>query len=239
MAGGIYSMFDDNVDSDQAVIVGALAGLGVFGLTRVPELKLGSSPISGPPNFVLDDPVFQVSPIARNLLEGKIILGKMYLVETIYDPIVWPMPSSFLHGNGIQPVNIEFDILSMGAGRVVKGAGVGANTIKNTIKNAIKEGVNKKIKREVSEEVVKTSGWVKRSVFNSLDPVIQKKVAAAIEKGIVAPTGRQGIIKLTATEAAQTGYQYKIKILGKGGDIRIYGNPLENGHIFFDKIMGH
>lgn len=72
-----------------------------------------------------------------------------------------------------------------------------------------------------------------------LDPAIQKKVAAAIEKGIVAPTGQQGIIKLTTTEAAQTGYQYKIKILGKGGDIRIYGNPQANGHIVFDKIMGH
>jgi RHS repeat-associated protein len=83
------------------------------------------------------------------------------------------------------------------------------------------------------------SGWVKRSVFNSLDPAIQKKVAAAIEKGVVAPTGKQGIIKLTASEAAETGYQYKIKILGKGGDTRIYGNPMKNGHIMFDKIMGH
>ncbi len=84
-----------------------------------------------------------------------------------------------------------------------------------------------------------TSGWVKRSEFNSLDPSIQKKVADAIKNGIVAPTGKQGIIRLTATEAAQTGYQYKIKILGKGGDIRIYGNAMENGHIVFDKIMGH
>lgn len=87
--------------------------------------------------------------------------------------------------------------------------------------------------------VANTSGWVKRSVFNSLDSAIQKKVAAAIQNVIVAPTGKQGIIKLTATEAAQTGYQYKVKILGKGGDIRIYGNPMGNGHIFFDKIMGH
>jgi hypothetical protein len=55
----------------------------------------------------------------------------------------------------------------------------------------------------------------------------------------VAPTGKQGIIKLTATEAAETGYQYKIKILDKGGDIRIYGNAQENGHILFDKIMRH
>lgn len=85
----------------------------------------------------------------------------------------------------------------------------------------------------------KTSGWVKPSVFNSLDAALQKKVAAAIEKGLVAPTGQQGIIKLTATEVKETGYQYKVKILGKGGDIRIYGNPLPNGHIYFDKIGGH
>jgi len=87
--------------------------------------------------------------------------------------------------------------------------------------------------------VVKTSGWIKKTIFNLLDPAIQKKVASAIEKGIVAPTGKQGIIKLTATEAAETGYQYKIKILGKGGDTRIYGNPMENGHILFDYKKGH
>jgi hypothetical protein len=80
---------------------------------------------------------------------------------------------------------------------------------------------------------------VKSSVFNSLDPAIQKKIAAAIRKEKVAPKGKQGIIKLTETEIAETGYLYKIKVLGKGGDIRIYGNPMENGHIFFDKIGGH
>ncbi len=99
--------------------------------------------------------------------------------------------------------------------------------------------VEKVILKGAAKVLAKTSGWVKRSVFNSLDPAIQKKVAAAIENGIVAPTGKQGIIKLTATEAAQTGYTYKIKILGKGGDIRIYGNAQKNGHIFFDKVMGH
>jgi RHS repeat-associated protein len=84
-----------------------------------------------------------------------------------------------------------------------------------------------------------TSGWVISKVFNSLDTSVQTKIKNAISKGIVAPTGQQGIIKLTATEAAQTGYQYKIKILGKGGDIRIYGNPNANGHIVFEKVMGH
>jgi RHS repeat-associated protein len=87
--------------------------------------------------------------------------------------------------------------------------------------------------------LVKASGWIKRSVFSSLDPAIQKKMAEAIKKGLVAPTGQQGIIKLTAAEAAETGYQFKLKILGKGGDIRIYGNALPNGHIIFDKVMKH
>jgi hypothetical protein len=90
-----------------------------------------------------------------------------------------------------------------------------------------------------SSKSAKTSGWVKPSVFNSLDGSIQKKVAAAIQKGIVGAENQQGIIKLTATEATKTGYQYKVKILGKGGDIRIYGNRMANGHIYFDKIGGH
>lgn len=72
-----------------------------------------------------------------------------------------------------------------------------------------------------------------------LDKVIKSKVANAIKNGIVAPKDSQGIIKLTATEAKSTGYQYKLKILGKGGDIRIYGNPNKNGHIVFDKIGKH
>ncbi|MEY8759948.1 RHS repeat domain-containing protein [Chryseobacterium tongliaoense] len=75
---------------------------------------------------------------------------------------------------------------------------------KGKIGNIAKMGVGKS-----------TSGWVISKVFNSLDTAIQTKIKNAISKGIVAPTGQQGIIKLTATEAAQTGYQYKIKILGK------------------------
>ncbi len=102
------------------------------------------------------------------------------------------------------------------------------NLKKGKIGNVAKMGVGKS-----------TSGWVISKVFNSLDTAIQAKIKNAISKGIVAPTGQQGIIKLTATEAAQTGYQYKIKILGKGGDIRVYGNPNVNGHIVFEKVMGH
>ena len=86
---------------------------------------------------------------------------------------------------------------------------------------------------------LKTSAWVSRKAYQSLAPAIQKKVTSAIGNGIVSPTGRQGIIKLTSTEAAATGYTHKIKILGKGGDLRIYGNQGSNGHIYFDKIMKH
>ncbi len=91
----------------------------------------------------------------------------------------------------------------------------------------------------VVSTAVKTTGWVKRSIFNTLDPAIKKKVAKAISKGIVDPKGKSGIIKLTQSEIAETGYLYKVKILGHGGDIRIYGNPNESGHIIFDWISGH
>jgi uncharacterized protein RhaS with RHS repeats len=104
---------------------------------------------------------------------------------------------------------------------------------------AAKVGIKGKKALTAAKTVINTSGWVVRKVFNKLDPAIQKKVAAAIEKGIVAPTDAQGIIKLTASEAKSTGYSYKIKILGKGGDIRIYGNPNADGHIIFDKVIGH
>lgn len=85
--------------------------------------------------------------------------------------------------------------------------------------------------------VKKFLGWVVSKVFNSLDSSIQTKVKNAISNRVVAPPGSQGIIKLTASEAKSTGYTYRIKILGKGGDIRIYGNANGNGHIVFDKVM--
>ncbi|MGN6493886.1 MAG: DUF6443 domain-containing protein [Agriterribacter sp.] len=116
------------------------------------------------------------------------------------------------------------DAIPTKAGAKVLLGGFIGGAIKSTAKSVAKK---------------KVSGWVKRAVFNELDPAIQRKVSAAIKNGIVAPIGKQGIIKLTALEVETTGYLYKIKILGKGGDIRIYGNPLKNGHILFDKISGH
>jgi hypothetical protein len=92
---------------------------------------------------------------------------------------------------------------------------------------------------KAAEKTTEVTGWVARKVFGELDSSVQKKVVSAINNGFVAPTGKQGIIKLTESEAKATGYAYKIKILGKGGDIRIYGNESSPGHIVFDKVIRH
>jgi len=112
---------------------------------------------------------------------------------------------------------------------------IGKGPLKSSLR-AVGKAAGKALAKK---DAKKTSGWVIRKVFDSLDPNIQKKVKNAISNGIVAPEGQQGIIRLSATEAATTGYKYKLKILGKGGDYRIYGNPNANGHIVFDKVMGH
>jgi RHS repeat-associated protein len=88
---------------------------------------------------------------------------------------------------------------------------------------------------------IKATGWIARKLYSSLDPAIAKKFVGAISKGVVSTTGKQGIIKLTASEAGAVGggYTYKLKILGKGGDLRIYGKQLPNGHFVFDKLLRH
>ncbi|MFV8344428.1 hypothetical protein [Flavobacterium sp. XS2P39] len=88
---------------------------------------------------------------------------------------------------------------------------------------------------------IKASGWIARKLYSSLDPAIASKFVGAIGKGIVSPTGKQGIIRLTASEASAVGagYTHKIKILGKGGDLRLYGKQLPNGHFVFDKLLRH
>ncbi len=88
----------------------------------------------------------------------------------------------------------------------------------------------------------KVTGWISRKIFGSLPPSLKKKFIKAIANGVVPPTGQQGVIRLTASEIAEKGlkgYTHKLKILGKGGDLRIYGRMGDNGHIVFDKIMGH
>lgn len=54
------------------------------------------------------------------------------------------------------------------------------------------------------------------------------------------PIDTEGILRLTASEMKKyPGFTNKVKILGKGGDIRIYGKELENGHIVFSLKSGH
>lgn len=103
------------------------------------------------------------------------------------------------------------------------------NSIDNVAASTLSKAEMSAIMGAGTEGSVSTTGWVKRSVFNSLDNAIKKKIQAAIKNGIVAPVGKQGIIKLTRSEAVQTGFSHKIKILGKGGDLRIYGNQGKNG----------
>lgn len=88
----------------------------------------------------------------------------------------------------------------------------------------------------------KVTGWITKKTFKGLSPALRSKFVSAIKKGIVPREGYQGIIKLTPAEIAEKGldgYTHKLKILGKGGDKRIYGKMGENGHIVFDKVLGH
>ncbi len=85
-----------------------------------------------------------------------------------------------------------------------------------------------------------SSGWIASKIFGKLEKSIQDKLITAMKKGIVAPVNNSGIVKLTASQAKQyPGYTHKLKILGKGTDIRIYGTQGKNGHFFFDKLGKH
>ncbi|MGE9658839.1 RHS domain-containing protein [Snodgrassella alvi] len=85
-----------------------------------------------------------------------------------------------------------------------------------------------------------TASWISRKTWKDLDPSLKKKFQSAQQKGLVAPTDNQGIIKLKSTESlTKVGYTHKLKILGKGGDSIIYGKQQPNGHIIFDRNQGH
>lgn len=88
---------------------------------------------------------------------------------------------------------------------------------------------------------MKPTGWIVRKTFNSLSPAVKKQLVKAIQKGIVAPKGANGVVKLTASQAKEfPGYTHKLKILSKeGGDIRVLEKMQNNGHIIYDKIIRH
>jgi hypothetical protein len=83
--------------------------------------------------------------------------------------------------------------------------------------------------------------WIKRSTFREIKETLGKpgidKFVNAMKKGVVPPKGTNGI-KSFSGEGVNIGgklYKYEIKIKGKMGDYRIFGNPdTESGHIIFD-----
>ena len=111
--------------------------------------------------------------------------------------------------------------------------------VPNKIQEAIVPPIFADLLSGGSTKAAKSSGWIIRSIFSKLPKSTKAKLMSAINNGIVSPKGRQGIIKLTATEAKATSYTHKLKILGKGGDLRIYGTMGKNGHIIFSKVMRH
>jgi hypothetical protein len=59
------------------------------------------------------------------------------------------------------------------------------------------------------------------------------KFNKAMEKGVVPPKGQSGIVP-----SELPGYQYKLKILGEGGNYRIHGR-VEGDRIIWDKVTDH
>lgn len=153
VVGGLYSIFNDDVDSKSAVLGGAALGLGIYGLTKIPFGDLfQNGPILTIPATVVTSVGFDVGIKERDLREGTIIVHKMYLdprVPTSLPNIESYIPSSFVTGNGIEPVNIEFEALSLGLGNSIRAAGAASSAIKNGIKNIISKRLKKKAKRKL------------------------------------------------------------------------------------------
>jgi hypothetical protein len=69
--------------------------------------------------------------------------------------------------------------------------------------------------------------------FLAGQPTLRSKFENALQKGLVPPKGQNGIVP-----SELEGYQYKIKILGQGGDFRIHGK-VSGDRIIFDKVTTH
>ncbi|MCP3143635.1 eCIS core domain-containing protein [Pyxidicoccus xibeiensis] len=69
--------------------------------------------------------------------------------------------------------------------------------------------------------------------FLADQPTLRPKFENAMQKGVVPPKGQTGIVP-----SELEGYQYKIKILGQGGDYRIHGK-VSGDTIIFDKVTTH
>jgi len=69
--------------------------------------------------------------------------------------------------------------------------------------------------------------------FLAEQPTLRSKFENAMQKGLVTPKGQNGIVPSELER-----YQYKIKILGQGGDFRIHGK-VSGDRIIFDKVTTH
>ncbi|WP_337193169.1 polymorphic toxin-type HINT domain-containing protein [Deinococcus xianganensis] len=83
-------------------------------------------------------------------------------------------------------------------------------------------------------------GWIKKDLYSELSKTLDKDVLKKFEDGLSSFTSGQGgtgIKKLSGggVKIGGTTYEYELKILGKGGGGRIYGNLNENGQVIFER----
>ncbi|NJD02083.1 MAG: RHS repeat-associated core domain-containing protein [Ruminiclostridium sp.] len=86
----------------------------------------------------------------------------------------------------------------------------------------------------------KLESWIARETYREIGGKLGKEAAEkfgkAMAKGIVGDVGENGIKYLgkEGMEVAGKIYRYEIKIKGKYGDWRVYGNKNDQGQIIFD-----
>lgn len=90
------------------------------------------------------------------------------------------------------------------------------------------------------------AGWIAKNLYSKLTSMVDggkmsvdtlNKFENAL-KAFTSGQGGQGIKPLTGggLKIGGTAYQYELKILGKDGGYRLYGNAAENGQIVFDQL---
>ncbi|ELR71941.1 hypothetical protein C900_02126 [Fulvivirga imtechensis AK7] len=217
-----YAARKNGADLEQtalAALGGAVAGAGmVYGLQHGVLSDVGRSigdfsRMVGPTVNTL----IHLFKIGQDIPKGQIIVGEMWLEETIYDPAFSDYyPSSFLTGNGIEPYNIDVDLLTLGSGSIVKGAA------KKIFSTAVKKQARKKVTKTVAKKSTKTINGFKsvgaagRNMNNIklIKPNMLKKAgidAHALKKEFL---GSKGISKFDLYRHTETG---EILILKKGG----------------------
>jgi RHS repeat-associated protein len=87
----------------------------------------------------------------------------------------------------------------------------------------------------------KIKAYIKHSVYNEARNKIGKKgvdkFIHAMENGIVGPKGEAGIKLISGAKVGNQYFNYEIKVKGKFGDYRFFGNEDdETGHIIFTKF---